>query len=100
MEQRKAQRYDLRLPLELVRMGHIETDRQAMTRNLSSRGVLFQSHARLQLGEQIEYVITLPNSGDPQGTAHLHCLGRIVRSARNSEFAATLERYEFFRVPE
>ncbi len=98
MEQRKAQRFDLRLPVELVRGGTRSLSDVGETRNLSSVGVLFRSDARLQVGDSVEYLITLPTSprnGDQ--SVRIHCLGKVVRFARKTEVAATLERYEFVR---
>ncbi len=95
MEQRKAQRFDLKLPFELVRNG--SDSRHGETKNLSSSGVLFRSDASLRIGEPVEYVITLPTSPSPGELVRLHCVGKIVRFARQAEIAATLERYEFVR---
>jgi hypothetical protein len=97
MEQRKARRFDLRLPFELVRSGSRPLSERGETRNLSSVGVLFQSEAALRIGEPVEYVITLPSSPNPGVSVRIHCLGKIVRFARKTEVAATLERYEFVR---
>ncbi len=97
MELRKAQRYDLRLPFRLVRQGHRSVSVPGETRNLSSKGVLFRSNSRLQVGDLVEYVITLPVQPGPKGPPSLHCLGKIVRFGKNTDVAATLERYEFVR---
>ena len=97
MEQRKARRFDLRLPFELVRGGARQLSHSGETRNLSSVGVLFQSEAHLRIGEPVEYVITLPSSPNPGVSVRIHCLGKVVRMADRTEVAATLERYEFVR---
>jgi len=97
MEQRKAQRFDLRLPVELVRGGSRSLSDVGETRNLSSVGVLFHSDARLKIGEPVEYLITLPTSPHNGDQVQIHCLGKVVRFARKTEVAATLERYEFVR---
>jgi len=99
MEQRKARRFDLRLPLELVRTGSRPLSERGETRNLSSVGVLFDSGASLRIGEPVEYMITLPTppGGSGDTGVRIHCLGKVVRFARKTEIAATLERYEFVR---
>lgn len=107
-EQRRSKRFDLRLPIELVRSGGAAIGKMTETRNLSSGGVLFASESQLPVGEQIEYFITLP-TGKPSGGLRLHCMGKILRleprtsrSPRERErpfnVAATLERYEFVRA--
>jgi hypothetical protein len=100
MEQRKARRFDLRLPFQLLRSGSRPLSEHGETRNLSSVGVLFHSDASLRIGEPVEYEITLPsqNGGSPaKAGVRIHCLGKVVRFARSTEIAATLERYEFVR---
>ena len=97
MEQRKAQRFDLRLPFELVRNGSEALSEHGETRNLSSVGVLFQSGASLRIGDAVEYMITLPAQPNDGIGVRLRCLGKIVRHGSKAEVAATLERYEFIR---
>ncbi len=105
MEQRKSKRFDVKLPLRIVRNGVRPLAGFGETKNLSSSGVLFASDTRLDVGEAVEYIITL--SGQKPNAVNLHCLGKVTRletpspewheSARPFEVAATLERYEFVR---
>ena len=97
VEQRKARRFELRLPLELVRNGSAALSERGETRNLSSVGVLFQSGASLRIGDAVEYMITLPASAGEVDGVRLRCLGKVVRYGKSAEIAATLERYEFVR---
>jgi hypothetical protein len=105
-EQRKYRRYELKLPLEIVRTGTHRISRPGETRNLSSGGVLFTAHSRMEIGEPIEYRITLHTS--PGVDVRLHCKGKVVRMDAPGDtaepqngvpisVAATLERYEFVR---
>ena len=95
-EQRKNQRFDLRLPIELVRSG-AKPKVAGETRNVSSSGVLFTAGHRVAVGEPIEYMITLPTAPDTRATVRLRCMGTVLREERKSAYAATLERYEFLR---
>ena len=98
MEQRKARRFDLKLPLELIRRGSQSLSQHGETQNLSSMGVLFQAPTNnLRVGEPVEYIITLPTSPGSDEQVRLHCLGKVVRHARETGIVATLERYEFVR---
>ena len=105
IEQRRTQRFELRLPLEVVRSGSERLSKAGETRNLSSVGVLFTSEAGIDIGEPIEYVITLTPRRSARETVSLRCMGKVVRleplelpaAARPFEVAATLERYEFIR---
>jgi hypothetical protein len=98
MEDRKAQRYELRLPVELVRRWHLPASGFGETRNLSSGAVLFRFDAKLQIGDVLEYLITLSAPGGSAQPARIRCLGNVIRVARNGEVVATIERYEFVRA--
>lgn len=106
-DQRKNQRFDLKLPIELVRGGTDANGQVGETRNLSSGGVLFTTAGRLQKGDPIEYLVTLP-SQDPESALQLRCMGKVVRVEDRPEadgitlrhpysIAATMERHEFLR---
>jgi hypothetical protein len=95
------------LPIELVRAGGGEVPQIGEIRNLSSGGVLFTADAMLRQGDSIEYVVTLPSSGEARAL-RLRCLGKVLRvdEAKETEetgsqfpfaIAATLERHEFLR---
>ena len=97
IEQRKHQRFDLRLPFEMLPAGS-DMRVRGETRNVSSAGVLFYSDRSIPIGESIEYFITFPKSPGEQSDVRLRCVGKVVRGD-SSAFAATLERYEFLRGP-
>ena len=108
LERRGFRRYDLKLPIELIRAGSHRLSRRGKTRNLSSGGVLFKLHSQLELGDSIEYFITLPPSSEPDVDVRLLCRGKVVRLERPKAgvatasgeliaVAATLERHEFIR---
>ena len=98
IEQRKHQRFELRLPFEVVRIGSPSKVR-GETRNVSSAGALLRSESDLPLGESIEYLITLPRTPGIRKEVRLRCVGKVLREDTRSAFAVTLERYEFLRDP-
>ena len=95
-EQRKNQRFELKLPFEIIRAG---TTAKVMgeTKNMSSSGVLFTSDTSVAIGEPIEYLITFPKPANSRSGVRLRCVGTVLREDSESKFAATLERYEFVR---
>ncbi len=97
IENRKNQRFELRLPFEVIRSGHRFSFIQGHTLNMSSSGVLFEINQPLPVGEIIEYLITLPTGQDPEEDVRLRCMGKVIRSYENFA-AATMERYEFVRT--
>ncbi len=98
-EQRRSQRFSLRLPVQVVGSGNgVKTSGE--TRNMSSSGVLFTSSGRLPVGDPIEYLITFPKAPGSRSEVRLRCVGKVLREEPEaSAFAATLERYEFVRQP-
>ena len=108
MEQRRFKRFDIKLPLRLLRNGFRQLSATGETKNMSSGGVLFTSDAKIEVGEAIEYVITLTADRESSEPVTLHCLGKVMRleeiepqqpeeSGPAFHIAATLERYEFVR---
>lgn len=105
-ELRKANRFELKLPLRLVRVGSQHISKTVETKNVSSLGVLFINETPLTIGESIEYVITLP-AQIAGAEVSIRCLGKVVRHQPIGDAepqvvatAATLERYEFLRQPQ
>jgi PilZ domain-containing protein len=96
IEQRKSQRFELKLPFQVIRDG-ANSRTKGETRNLSSSGVLFTTAAAMTVGEPIEYCITLPRVPGVRTDVRLRCIGTILRADAEAAFAATLERYEFVR---
>ena len=96
IEQRKHQRFDLRLPFQIVGSGK-NGKTTGETKNVSSSGVLFTSKAPVAVGEPIEYVITFPKAPGARSEVRLKCVGKVLREDDTSAFAVTLERYEFQR---
>ena len=114
LEQRRTQRYRLQLPLQIVQLGRERVDRKEKTRDISSGGVCFLSPVKVEVGERIEYLITLSGSNPP---VRIRCLGKVLRSlqpppsngsqhdaaqygAPQYEVAVTMERYQFVRAEE
>jgi hypothetical protein len=105
IEQRKAKRFDLKLPVEVVRRSFQPVSSTGTTKNMSAGGVLFTSTVPIEVGEPIEYIITFPTHPINGGTVSLRCLGKVLRLEPNGAdaetdsvlLAATLERYEFVR---
>lgn len=100
-EQRRSQRFQLALPLNLIRGSHGEVNKIGETRNLSSTGVYFVVAAAVEPGSLLEFVVTLTNDISMAGPVRLLCKGKVIRVERREEslvgVAATIERYEFLR---
>ena len=84
--------------MELIRTGTKRVSHVLETKNVSSSGILFTDPTdRLEVGQPIEYMISLP-TGRQIGEVRLRCMGKIVRRDDDQQaLAATLERYEFVR---
>lgn len=68
------------------------------TKNVSSGGILFSDPVEpIEVGQAIEYLISLPTGGNI-GDVRLRCMGKVIRRDDDQQaLAATLERYEFVR---
>jgi hypothetical protein len=96
IEHRKSQRFELRLPIEVVRSADRLASAYGYTINLSSSGVLFEMDRPIEVGEIVEYYITLPKTANMESEVQLRCMGKVLRSYERF-VAATMERYEFIR---
>ena len=103
LEQRRTQRYQLQLPLQIVQLGGQRVNRTEKTRDISSGGVCFLSCQDVEVGGRIEYLITLSGSNPP---VRIRCLGKVLRSQSQGalpapfEVAVTMERYQFMSSQE
>jgi hypothetical protein len=105
LEQRRTQRYQLQLPLQIVQLGDQRVNRTEKTRDISSSGVCFLTPTDVEVGGRIEYLITLSGSNPP---VRIRCLGKVLRSLQppstagvpQFEVAVTMERYQFVRADE
>jgi len=103
IEQRRAKRFELELPLEIVGAGSERVSESGTTRNISSGGVLFMAAKEMEIGGPVEYVVTLTSGNN--GVVNLRCMGKVLRLNRSAdepvqdgvEVAISLERYEFMR---
>lgn len=96
VERRRAKRFELQLPVLVVRDGSKPVCIIGETRNLSSCGVLMVIQGPLAIGDPIEYVIMLTVATGGNQATRLHCKGKVLRND-GFVYAATLERYEFLR---
>jgi len=100
-ERRKAQRFPLRLPLEIKWQEPSGAARQpANIRNISAAGIYFLLDRELQLQSKVEFFVRLHVKGVPSGGVLLQCLGSIVRVERQDDqvgVAARIDRYRFVR---
>ena len=96
IEERKRQRFDLKLPFEVI-LAQAHEESMGETKNLSSSGVLFTSELPFETGEPIEYLIKFPQTPGSRAEVHLRCSGQVLRKEGESTFAATLERPKLLR---
>ena len=104
-DQRRSKRFDLKLPVEVIRPHHSPAHLVGETCNISSNGVLFKTDHPIDVGESLEYYVTLPTAPSPNERLRLRCVGKVVRlsaaeaaaMAPDHVLAVTMERYEFMR---
>ncbi len=91
--------------MEVIRPHHSPAHLLGETCNISSNGVLFKTDHPIDLGESLEYYVTLPTAPSPNERLRLRCVGKVVRvtepdaleTTPEHVLAVTMERYEFMR---
>ena len=86
------------LPMTLRAAGPKSNERQAETRDVSFRGLYFMTDNGVEVGTEIEFVLTLPKQITLATDVHIHCKGLVVRVEPHegrTGVAAQIERYEF-----
>jgi PilZ domain len=95
---RDAVRTAVRFPLQLAL--HLKTEEgmvEAITRDISSNGLLFVTTSLPKIGSNIEFTMDMPSEVMGSATdVSVHCTGRIVRhhlSGHESMAAAVIDEY-------
>jgi hypothetical protein len=86
------------LPLRILRSDNGGADFRTQTRDVSYRGLYFLAASRLDVGSEIEFVLTLPEQVTQSGDVNIRCRGSIVRVETTGDrmgVAAKINRYEF-----
>ena len=98
-ERREARRFNMNLPMRVFSRDEKGRELKAQTRDLSYRGLYFLAEADFEVGNEIDFVITLPQQVTQSGDVHIRCQGEIVRveASENGRvgIAAKISRYEF-----
>jgi len=98
-ERREARRFNMNLPMRVLPREAKGHELNAQTRDLSYQGLYFLAEADFQVGNEIDFVITLPQKVTQSGDVHIRCQGKIVRIEPTENgrmgIAAKIVRYEF-----
>ncbi len=98
-ERREARRFNMNLPLRVLPREAKGRELTAHTRDLSYQGLYFLAEADFKVGNEIDFVITLPQQVTQSGEVNIRCQGTIVRveTTENGRMgiAAKIARYEF-----
>jgi hypothetical protein len=101
-ERREARRFNMNLPMRVMPREGKGRELDAHTRDLSYQGLYFLAEADFEVGNEIEFVITLPQQVTQSGDVNIRCQGKIVRveATENGRvgIAAKIARYEFIPV--
>lgn len=98
-DRREARRFSMSLPMRVLPREARSNELRANTRDVSYRGLYFLSETKFDVGNQIEFVLTLPQKVSPSGEVDIRCTGQVVRVEAGTNgtmgIAAKIERYEF-----
>jgi len=103
-EKRRAKRFPMRLPVAIKVEPAKNVKQEVETRDVSSSGVYFEFGGALEVGVNLEFLLTLPEPITKSSPVRIRCIGKVVRvdktpagEAGHVGIAATIERYEFVR---
>ena len=98
-ERREARRFTMSLPLRVLPREAQGHELEAYTRDLSYQGLYFLAEDGFEVGNDIDFVLTLPHQATQSADENIRCQGRIVRveTIDNGRIgvAAKIARYEF-----
>src|SRR5713101_8710924 len=98
-ERREARRFTMSLPMRVLPREAKGRELDAHTRDVSYRGLYFLADSDFEIGNEIEFVITLPQQVTQSGDVNIRCLGEVVRIEPTENgrvgIAAKIARYEF-----
>src|SRR6266699_2512260 len=101
-ERREARRFTMSLPMRVLPREIQGRELDAHTRDLSYRGLYFLTDANFEIGNEIEFVITLPQQVTQSGDVNIRCLCVFNDTATTENgrvgIAAKIARYEFVPV--
>ena len=101
-DRREARRFVMTLPVRVLAHGANNSDLKTNTRDVSYRGLYFLTEARFDDGNEIDFILTLPQQMISAGDVNIRCHGRVVRveptDNGNTGIAARIDRYEFVPV--
>jgi|SRR2546423_1068559 len=98
-DRREARRFTMSLPMRVLPREAQSREVQGHTRDVSYRGLFFLVEGHFEVGNEIEFVLTLPQRISELSDVDIRCRGQIVRIESSSNghlgVAARIERYEF-----
>jgi hypothetical protein len=101
-ERREARRFNMTLPMRVLPRDQHGSELRTQTRDVSYRGIYFLTEAKFEVGNAIEFVITLPEHVTRSNDVNIRCQGQIVRIEPNGNgktgIALKIERYEFLHA--
>jgi hypothetical protein len=102
VDRREARRFSMSLPMRVLPREARSKVLHANTRDISYRGLYFLSETKFEVGNPIEFVLTLPQKVSTSEEVDIRCIGQVVRveAGKNGTMgvAAKIERYEFLPV--
>jgi hypothetical protein len=103
-ERRNARRYDLSLPVMIRVPAGVSDSQQGETRDISTRGLYFETENDMQDGSELDITLTLPAEVTHGSEVFVRAAGKVVRVDPRSEarkmrlgVAAVIERYDIVR---
>lgn len=78
-DRRFAQRFDVRVPVHYRAWKSRGPEAEAMTSNISERGLFFETDREIATGENVQVRLRMPQEVTGLPSAEWKCTGRVVR---------------------
>jgi hypothetical protein len=99
-DKRATRRFALQLPISVKYQNGVAGEKNAVTKDVSARGICFYMDSALGEGSLIEFTLTLPPEITLTESIRVRCKGKVVRSEPGNNgtqlrIAAVINEYEF-----
>ncbi len=95
-EQRRARRFPIRVPLQIVSDNSLETT--AKTQDISASGILLSTEQQIPTGSMLRFLITFPSSITKGKPLRVRCTGEVVRvdkKEREYDVGIQIKHFQF-----
>ncbi|MBA3912423.1 MAG: PilZ domain-containing protein [Acidobacteriales bacterium] len=89
-ERRAARRFALHIPLTIVSLGGVPSQRAGRSHDIGTRGICFHCEGELRPGLSVEFVLEMPPEITGGESIRVRCRGQVTRVQREADGSSLL----------